>query len=124
MTLKVDFKFTRRPVAVLVVTLALAACGGGALLMASPADLQRGAARYPDLTAAQLDDGRSLYAGHCSACHLPPAPASQPASAWPGHVAEMKVRARLSEDQARLVERYLVTMALRAGDGPTVASGG
>jgi hypothetical protein len=88
------------------------ACGAGRLPVAGPDDLARAAGRYPDVTADELASGRSLLASHCGACHAPPAPASRSADFWPREMVEMKERARLDDREARLVERYLVTMAL------------
>jgi len=91
---------------------ALAACAAGrALPIAGPADVARAAQRYPDLTADDLASGRQLFASRCGACHAPPAPTSKAADLWPKEIHEMKVRARLDDAQARLIERYLVTMA-------------
>jgi mono/diheme cytochrome c family protein len=118
MKLKMHFKFRRS--AWLVVVLAGCVSGGGrAVPVAGPNDLARGAERYPDLSAEELAAGRKLFLGRCGSCHLPPSPSSQPPEAWPGHVAEMKVRAHLDGPQLRAVERYLVTMSIA---GRTVAS--
>jgi hypothetical protein len=100
--------------AALAATLA-AACvtgGMGALPVAGPTDLARGAERYPDLTASELASGRSLVVGRCSSCHQTPDPASKSPDAWPAQVAAMTRRAHLNEGQQRAVERYLVTMSM------------
>ena len=89
----------------------VAACAGRAIPVAGPADVARAAERYPGVTEADLASGRTLFASHCGACHAPPAPTSKAADVWPGEIHEMKERARLDDAQARLVERYLVTMA-------------
>jgi mono/diheme cytochrome c family protein len=94
---------------------AAAACAvGGVLPVAGPGDVQRGVERYPDVTLGELASGREIFASHCGACHAPPAPGSKPADAWPAEIHEMRVRAKLDDGQARLVERYLVTMAQSA----------
>jgi hypothetical protein len=111
MKLKIGFKFNFITTALAAVTLVACAGGSARLPVAGETDLARGAMHYPDLTSAELTEGRTLFAGHCGACHLPPTPASLHASDWPGHITEMKLRARLDDRQARLVERYLVTMA-------------
>jgi len=82
------------------------------ILVAGPLDLARGSERYPDLTADELATGRTLFAGRCTRCHPAPEPVSLSPEAWPAQVAEMKVRAHLDASQSRLIERYLVTMAL------------
>lgn len=80
--------------------------------VAGPDDLARGATRFPDLTGAELADGRAIFLNRCARCHIPPDPTSRTPESWPEAVHEMKVRARLDGNQARLVERYLVTMSL------------
>jgi len=88
-------------------TLAVA-CASTAPPVATQADAARAG-----IDVAQLEHGRSLYMARCSVCHLPPAPASKAPSAWPAKVAEMRLRAHLDDDEARLVETYLVTVASR-----------
>jgi hypothetical protein len=104
----------------LLVAAAACAGGGGAagcmagaarLPTVTPADVVRGSEQYPDLTADELAQGRTLVARKCGACHLPPRPTSHPALEWPAEVRHMKQRAHLDDRQAQLIERYLVTMA-------------
>lgn len=90
----------------------LAAFAAGCAGSAPPAATEADAARA-GTTIAALEQGRTLYMAHCSACHVPPDPKSQPVSAWPGHVDEMQTRAHLSRDEAGLVKQYLVTVAAR-----------
>jgi len=98
----------------LAAALAATACAGMSrtIPVAGPDDLARGTARFPDLTDAQLAEGRAIFLNRCSRCHVPPDPESRSPESWPEAVHEMKVRARLDGDQARLVERYLVTMSI------------
>jgi cytochrome c5 len=118
MKLKVHFKLNYsmpRPASalLLIFAAAFAACvSARALPVAGPADVKVGASRFPDITPAELADGRRLFANRCGSCHRPPAPESQTPDDWPGHIHEMKQRAHLDDAEARLVERYVVTMAL------------
>jgi hypothetical protein len=82
------------------------------LPVAGPTDVARGAERYPDLTAEELDTGRTLVAARCSSCHATPSPDSETPDAWPFRVNEMRARAHLDAGQHRAIERYLVTMSL------------
>ncbi len=93
--------------------LGLAACTGSAVPPATAADAQRAALSRPETTLSELERGRELYLGRCSACHQPIPPASIPAAEWPEHVGEMKERARLSADEEQLILLYLVTVAER-----------
>ena len=91
--------------------------------VAGPTDLARGAERYPDLTASELAAGRTVLVARCSTCHQTPLPSSLSPGEWPAQVAEMKGRAHLDASQRRAVERYLVTMALAAGNVTQSESG-
>jgi len=93
--------------------LAAAALGLAACAASAPPTVTAGDAARSGASVAELEHGRSLYMARCSACHLPVAPRSKPASEWPGHVAEMRTRAHLTSDEARLVTSYLVTVASR-----------
>lgn len=81
------------------------------LPVAGPEDVTRGSRHFPDLTSDELVAGRALFASRCGACHAPPAPGSRPAIEWPKEIHEMRERARLSEKDMQLIERYVVTMS-------------
>jgi hypothetical protein len=113
--LKVVFKLEKswmlRGLLVVALAVAAACAAAGGLPVAGPQDVARSVERYPDVTLGELTSGRTLFASHCGACHAPPAPTSKAADAWPAEIHEMRLRAKLDDNQARLVERYLVTMA-------------
>jgi hypothetical protein len=103
-------------VVAMVLAASIAGCMAGArrnVPVAGPTDLARGSERYSDLTAGDLEAGRTVLVGRCSSCHQTPDPSSQTAQAWPAQVAQMKTRAHLDANQVRAVERYLVTMSLQ-----------
>ncbi len=102
---------TRRLAAIALAAAAVAACATTQAPRPGPADAARAAERWPGTTVAELDDGRTLYLGHCGSCHLPPSPRDVPADDWPRHVAEMAERSGLDATAQERVERYLVTMA-------------
>jgi cytochrome c5 len=89
------------------------ACAAPPVPPVTPADAQRAQTRWPGTDVAQLESGRALFMDKCSACHVPPSPASLKAEAWPAQVEEMKLRAGLGDEQVQLVERYLITMESR-----------
>jgi cytochrome c5 len=95
----------------LVASLVAVACARVQMPRPSDADAARAGQRWPGTTVAELERGRSLYVARCAGCHQPVAPERIPADEWPEHVREMKERAHLSDEEMRLVERYLVTMA-------------
>lgn len=89
----------------------VAACARSTAPVATSVDAERAAARWPGTTLEELQQGRSLFVGHCGGCHLPPRPTDFSADEWPGHVDEMRERSGLTMDESDLVVRYLVTMA-------------
>lgn len=91
----------------------LVGCAHSTAPVATEADAARAQARWPGITVEELNHGRKVYVGHCGGCHLPPAPSSQDAAAWPGHVREMSERAGLSGDEESEVIRYLQALATR-----------
>jgi hypothetical protein len=93
------------------------ACAMHQLPVATPADAARGSERYPGLTESELQNGRVLLSHHCGSCHQTPSPMSRPSDTWPANVHEMKQRAHLDDEQASLIERYLVTMSMAAPHG-------
>jgi hypothetical protein len=106
--LKAIFKFSSIAAAALIST---GCMSGRALPVAGPDDLSRGVRRFPDLTREELAAGRSLYGSRCAQCHVAPDPASRRAEEWPAEIREMRERARLTEKDTTLIERYVVTMS-------------
>lgn len=88
-----------------------ASCARPTMPVASPGDVERATERWPDVTSAKLEEGRTLYVARCSGCHQPVAPTSIPTHEWAGHITEMRERANLTDDEAALIERYVVTMS-------------
>jgi mono/diheme cytochrome c family protein len=88
--------------------LLLAGCAGQ-LPPPTDADALRASARYPGTTVADLARGRQMYVEHCSGCHALVRPDRKGPDEWPKLVAEMTDRAKLSDDIAQEILRYLVT---------------
>jgi cytochrome c553 len=65
------------------------------------------------LELADLQHGRALVVSKCGSCHRPPLPTEHGAAEWPLMLDEMSARANLDFMQRRLIEGYLVTMAMR-----------
>ena len=88
-------------------------CGARALPAPAEPDRARLAARWPNVTVAQLQAGQQLCAQRCGACHQLYEPASQSAQRWPEVVREMKERAKLDDGQEQLVLQYLIAITSR-----------
>jgi cytochrome c5 len=58
------------------------ACGATKVMAPVQADADRGAAKFPDLSLAQLTEGKAVYDQNCGACHKAPKPRSQSEGAW------------------------------------------
>lgn len=88
----------------------ISGCGPGAPRVTAQ-HAQWAQAKWPTVTMAELERGRTLFLDKCSACHLPPAPRNHSPAEWPEKVAEMTERAHLVPDEVTLIERYVVTLA-------------
>lgn len=97
----------------LVLAVVAAACGGSAVPVPTSADAARGNSRYPDLTLNELSQGRSLYLGRCGSCHALRRPGELAPERWTVEVSEMRTKngVKLTDDEARALERYLVVTA-------------
>jgi mono/diheme cytochrome c family protein len=91
--------------------LALAACKGPWLPVATPADAARAQERWPSTTVDELNHGRKLVVRRCGSCHQPPSPADLVADEWADEVAEMAERSGLRPGEETLMVRYLVAFA-------------
>ena len=91
----------------------LGACGGSPIPEPSSADASRGTAHFPDLTLAELEQGRTLYVSRCGSCHVLKRPAELPAENWAHEVEEMRSKngVKLSDAEARAIARYLFVAA-------------
>lgn len=95
--------------------------------------MRRGTALLVSLTAAAAlaaagcasvplpeRDGVALYRAKCSGCHRPYAPSEIKPAAWQATFAEMRKKAKLNEDEAAVIQRY-VEVDLVASHAPLAA---
>ena len=75
---------------------------------------RRIAARWPNVALADLEHGRTLYAGRCASCHRLFEPATYPADRWEKELAEMRDRAGLDDAEERSILQYLVSVSAQA----------
>lgn len=80
----------------------------------TPAGAERVRARWPEVSARDLERGRELYAGRCATCHQLYDPGSYGAEHWELEVAEMSERAKLDAAEQRAILQYLVSVAAPA----------
>lgn len=92
-----------------VLLLALAACGGGAVPQPTDAHVAIARGQYPEVDRAMLERGRSLFVERCSGCHSLPKPSSHERARWPGLVAKMAARAKVDASGERAISAYLVS---------------
>lgn len=105
-----------------MVTVALGAQLGCAVLV-HPSDVHVAwaTARWPDVTLAELAQGRTEYVDHCAGCHTLVRPETQAPDDWPDRVREMQddQGVRLTDDERRRIVRYLsVASAIPAAPKP------
>ncbi|MEK6565264.1 MAG: cytochrome c, partial [Bacteroidota bacterium] len=65
--------------------------------------------RWPGTELSQLSAGRELYIRNCSSCHSLYRPGSYPPQYWEQVMPEMMVKAKIGENEARDIVRYLFT---------------
>ena len=65
----------------IVVAPLVTACAGPWMPVATDADAARAQARWPDTSAAALNQGRTLIMRRCANCHQPPSPGEHTAGA-------------------------------------------
>ncbi len=98
------------PGLMIAVLMVIPSCAG---TIPEPADPHLAIAthRWPGIGMHDLASGRRLYVMKCSGCHSLHAPDTRSAEQWEKAVPEMIARARLTNEEAILIVRYLVTMA-------------
>lgn len=101
----------------------LAGAAGAAILLAMGC---AGALEYPidrdvawsqqhgtNVGMEELQAGRSAYVSSCAGCHHLHRPEEYASAEWPGLVAKMAPRAKLSVDDERLIASYLSATSAR-----------
>jgi hypothetical protein len=95
-----------------IVVAAIAVCALGACAPVAPppdaAMVARASGRWPDSDAASLGLGHDLYVARCGSCHVLHRPGEYGEQEWRTWVRKMRVKAKLGDDQAELVARYLL----------------
>ncbi len=101
------------PIAALVVSAWLAACGGSRLPVPTAADASRASAHFPDVTLNELSHGRTLYVSRCGSCHILKPPSELSPQQWQAEVSDMRAKngVKLSDDEAQAIVRYLTVAA-------------
>jgi hypothetical protein len=97
----------------LVVIAMLAASTLGACARSSPPMVTATDAERGNVEIAELEQGRKLLIGKCTACHRVPMPNEHAPAEWPKMLDEMAARSNIDITQQKLIEKYLVTMATK-----------
>lgn len=64
-----------------------------------------------DYTAEQLDAGKTIFIGNCARCHGLKTPESRTPEQWDKVLKRMIPKAKLNEEDGKLVKAYLLTNA-------------
>ena len=96
-----------------LLSFSLAACGGSPIPKPTAADASRGAAHFPGVTLAELEQGRGLYVSRCGSCHTLKRPGELAPQQWEHEVTEMREKngVKLSDAEAQAIVRYLTVSA-------------
>lgn len=89
----------------------MAACAGKLPPPATPADVQWAQGKWPTMAPGDLEVGRQVLLSKCVACHRAPLPEEYTPAAWPGYIAEMAGRAKLTPADRSVLEQYVITLS-------------
>lgn len=107
-----------RKLVVIVASVAFAGCFAAKKAMPTQSDADRGAAKFPGYTLAELNQGKGLYENNCGKCHGLKKTTSESEAEWrrivPAMVAKINKNGKVLDDHSQeLILRYLVTMSKR-----------
>jgi len=82
----------------------------------SESDIDRGAAKFPGYTLAELNEGKKLYENNCAKCHELKKPTSESEASWRKIVPEMTAKANkkgmvIDSKSQDLILKYVITMS-------------
>ena len=103
----------------LIIASIMIGCAASKIAIPTQADADRAKSKFPDITVADLSEGKILYEEKCTTCHGLYKPTSHSAEAWHSIVPEMTRKAnknttKIDSRQEKLILQYLVAM----GDVP------
>ena len=95
----------------------------------TPQDAEWASREWPGTTVQDLATGRALYVDKCSGCHNLHLPAEHTPEEWKGYVAYMTADAKITQQEAKEIARYLAAASARSrgletNAGATAAGGG
>jgi hypothetical protein len=88
------------------------------LLSPVQSDVDRGAAKFPGLSLADLQQGKSLYEANCGKCHGLKKPESRDEAAWREIMPPMAKKAKINDKEQQLILQYVVTMSDATRESP------
>src|SRR5512145_2770905 len=109
-------------VAVVGTILLLLGCAG-AIEYPIAADVEWSHEQGLDVALEDLTAGRSAYVQKCAGCHHLYQPAKYDPAQWPDLVAKMSQRAKLANEEQRLITSYLRATSARLREPTPVATG-
>jgi hypothetical protein len=92
--------------------------GCASLPHAEPRDVEVARQRWPEVSLAQLEEGRDTYVRRCAGCHSLVLPQKLAPDAWPKAVAKMGERAKIDEAERQQILRFVMTLAERPPSSP------
>lgn len=105
-----------RKLSAIVASVAFAGCFAAKKSTPQPTDVERGAAKFPGYTMAQLNEGKVLYESNCGTCHALKKPSLLSEYDWrnivPAMVEKVNKNGKVLDGNAeQLILRYVVTMS-------------
>ena len=81
------------------------------VLTPAQSDVDRGASKFPGMTLADLNEGKTIYEANCGKCHGLMKPSALNEDGWRNIVPPMAQKAKLDSKAEQLVLQYVVTMS-------------
>jgi cytochrome c5 len=101
----------KRTIIFISTLLFIAACSKQAVVAPSQADADRASAKFPGITLAEINEGKSLYEANCGKCHGLKKPASRNEEKWRQIVPRMAKKAKIDAETEAKILKYVVTMS-------------
>ena len=95
---------------VIMSTMFLIACAAYKPIAPTQSDVDRAAKENPEITLADLNEGKAIFEKKCHKCHSLKKPFKKTDEEIVDAMPRMGKRAKLDEQQRKLVTNYLVTV--------------
>ena len=112
---KIKTKSMKKILALSIIAISVYACSSSKNETSTPveiteAQVAHGATKFPGLTKADLEEGRTLYAANCNSCHKLYKATSENEAGWKKIIPPMSRKAKIDDATQQKITKYLLTM--------------